>query len=73
VVGSQFDSYGDVYNSGHTRVDAGGTYRLLNQLGWLQRLELVARAQNILNEQYAEVRGFPALGANFLIGLRAGF
>jgi len=73
VVGSQFDSYGDVYNSGHTRVDAGGTYRLLDQLGWLQRLELVARAQNILNEQYAEVRGFPALGANFLIGLRAGF
>jgi vitamin B12 transporter len=73
VVGSQFDSYGDVYNSGHTRVDAGGTYRLLNQLGWLQRLELVARAQNILNEKYAEVRGFPALGANFLIGLRAGF
>jgi vitamin B12 transporter len=73
VVGSQFESFGDLYNSGHTRVDAGGTYRLLNQLGWLQRLELVARAQNILNEQYAEVRGFPALGANFLIGLRAGF
>jgi vitamin B12 transporter len=73
VVGSQFDSYGDVYNSGHTRVDAGGTYRLLNQVGWLQRLDLVARAQNILNERYAEVRGFPALGANFLIGLRAGF
>jgi vitamin B12 transporter len=73
VVGSQFDSYGDVYNSGHTRVDAGGTYRLLNEVGWLQRLDLVARAQNILNERYAEVRGFPALGANFLIGLRAGF
>jgi vitamin B12 transporter len=73
AVSRQFDSYGDVYNSGHTRVDAGGTYRLLNQLGWLQRLELVARAQNILNESYAEVRGFPALGANFLVGLRAGF
>ena len=73
VVSRQFDSYGDIYNSGHTRVDAGGTYRILNQLGWLQRLELVARAQNILNEKYAEVHGFPALGANFLIGLRAGF
>jgi len=73
AVSRQFDSYGDVYNSGHTRVDAGGTYWLLNQLGWLQRLELVARAQNILNESYAEVRGFPALGANFLVGLRAGF
>jgi vitamin B12 transporter len=73
VVSRQFDSYGDIYNSGHTRVDAGGTYRIVNQLGWLQRLELVARAQNILNEKYAEVHGFPALGANFLIGLRAGF
>ena len=73
AVSNQFDSFGDVYNSGHTRVDAGGTYRLLNQFGWLQRLELVARAQNILNESYAEVRGFPALGANFLVGLRAGF
>jgi vitamin B12 transporter len=73
VVSRQFDSYGDIYNSGHTRVDAGGTYRIVNQLGWLQRLELVARAQNILNEKYAEVHGFPALGANFLVGLRAGF
>jgi vitamin B12 transporter len=73
VVSRQFDSYGDIYNSGHTRVDAGGTYRIVNQLGWLQRLELVARAQNIFNEKYAEVHGFPALGANFLIGLRAGF
>jgi vitamin B12 transporter len=73
VVSRQFDSYGDIYNSGHTRVDAGGTYRIVDQFGWLQRLELVARAQNILNEKYAEVHGFPALGANFLIGLRAGF
>jgi len=73
VVSRQFDSYGDIYNSGHTRVDAGGTYRLLGRFGPLQRLELVARAQNILNEKYAEVHGFPALGANFLIGLRAGF
>jgi vitamin B12 transporter len=73
VVSRQFDSYGDLYNSGHTRVDAGGTYRVLDRFGWLQRLELVARAQNILNEKYAEVHGFPALGANFLVGLRAGF
>jgi vitamin B12 transporter len=73
VVSRQFDSYGDIYNSGHTRVDAGGTYRLLDRFGWLQRLELVARTQNILNEKYAEVHGFPALGANFLVGLRAEF
>lgn len=73
VVSRQFDSFGDIYNSGHTRVDAGGTYRVLDRFGWLRRLELVARAQNILNEKYAEVHGFPALGANVLVGLRAGF
>ncbi len=73
VVERQFEPFGDVFNSGYTRVDAGGTYRLVDQYGWLQRLELVARAQNILNERYAEVRGFPALGANVLVGLRAGF
>jgi len=73
VVSRQFDSYGDIYNSGHTRVDAGGTYRVLDRFGWLQRLELVVRAQNIFNEKYAEVHGFPALGASFLGGLRAGF
>jgi vitamin B12 transporter len=73
AISNQFDSFGDVYNSGHTRVDAGGTYRLIQKLGWLQGVDLVARAQNILNESYAEVRGFPALGANFLIGLRTSF
>ena len=73
AISNQFDSFGDVYNSGHTRWDAGGTYRLLEKLGWVHGLDLVARAQNILNESYAEVRGFPALGANFLIGLRASY
>jgi hypothetical protein len=29
--------------------------------------------QNLLNEGYAEVRGFPALGIQGLVGLRASF
>src|SRR5262247_820300 len=52
AISNQFDSYGKVYNSGHTRWDAGGTYRLLEKLGWVHGLDLVARAQNILNESY---------------------
>jgi hypothetical protein len=28
---------------------------------------------NLFNEGYAEVRGFPALGTNFLFGARAAF
>ena len=73
VVSEQFDNFGEVFNSGHTRVDIGGTYRILEQYGYLKGLELTARVQNLLNEGYAEVRGFPALGTNFLLGLRAAF
>jgi outer membrane receptor for ferrienterochelin and colicin len=62
-----------VYNSGHTRVDVGGTYRILNRYAFLQALDLTARVQNLLNEGYAEVRGFPALGIQGLVGLRASF
>ena len=73
VVSEQFDTFGEVYNTGYTRVDIGGTWRILDRMGWLQKLELTARVQNLLNEGYAEVRGFPALGINALVGLRASF
>ena len=73
VMDRQFDAVGDVYNSGHTRVDLGGTWRIVNRVGVLEKLELTARVQNALNEKYAEVRGFPALGINALVGLRASF
>jgi len=62
-----------VYNSGHTRVDLGGTYRLLNRYAFIQSVDLTARIQNLLNEGYAEVRGFPALGISGLAGLRVAF
>jgi outer membrane receptor protein involved in Fe transport len=54
-------------------VDMGGTYRVLEKYNWVQGLDLIVRVQNLLNEGYAEVRGFPALGTNFLVGLRVGF
>jgi vitamin B12 transporter len=73
VVSEQFEQFGEVYNSGSTRVDIGGTWRILERTGWLQKLELTARISNLLNEGYAEVRGFPALGINALVGLRASF
>ena len=73
VVSEQFEAFGEVYNSGYTRVDIGGTWRILERPGWLQKLELTARIQNLLDEGYAEVRGFPALGINALVGLRASF
>jgi vitamin B12 transporter len=74
VVTEQFDSSGGgVYNSGHTRVDIGGAYRLLNRYAFVQSVDLIARIENLLNEGYAEVRGFPALGIHGLAGLRVAF
>ena len=73
VVSSQFETLGDVYNSGHTRIDLGGTWRVLQRYGVLKTLDLTARVQNVLDEKYAEVRGFPAPGIQALVGLRATF
>jgi vitamin B12 transporter len=73
VVTRQFDTLGNVYNSGHTRVDIGGSWRLLERVGVLKALDLTARIQNLLDEGYAEVRGFPSLGLQALLGLRATF
>ena len=69
----QYEAVGDTYNRGHTRVDVGGTFRLVNRYALLQALDLTARVQNLLDEGYSEVRGFPALGVNALVGLRASF
>jgi len=62
-----------VYNDAYSRLDVGGTYRLLQRHGFLQGLDFIWRIQNVLNESYAEVRGFPALGITALAGLRASF
>ncbi|HET7875082.1 MAG TPA: TonB-dependent receptor [Methylomirabilota bacterium] len=71
VVTEQFEPFGAVFNSGHTRVDVGGTWRLVERSGPWPALDVIARIQNLLNEQYAEVRGFPALGITALAGFRA--
>jgi vitamin B12 transporter len=73
AVSRQFEPLGEVYNSGHTRWDIGGTYRLFERIGPVKYVDLTARIQNLLNEGYAEVRGFPALGITGLAGVRVAF
>ncbi len=73
VVSRQFEPLGEVHNSGHTLVNLGGTYRLFEPRSMLRSVDLTARVQNVLDEAYADIRGFPALGINFLAGLRAAF
>lgn len=57
---------------GYTRVDLSARYR------WpvarvLRAIELFGRVENLLDREYEEVAGFPALGANVLVGLRGTF
>ena len=73
VVSRQFESEVVGFNRGYTRVDIGGTFRAVDKYGWLQALDLTLRVQNLLDEGYAEVRGFPALGTQVLVGARARF
>jgi vitamin B12 transporter len=71
----QFEPAGGtwVWNGGYTVVNAGGTYRILNRYSFIQGIDLWTRIQNLTNEDYSEVRGFPALGINALAGLRVTF
>ncbi len=73
AVTRQFERNGDVYNSGHTRVDLGTTVRVLERWGHVKYVDLTGRIQNLLDEGYAEVRGFPALGVTGIVGVRVTF
>jgi len=73
IVSSQFESAAVGRNPGYTRVDVGGNYRLLSKAGPLESLELQVKIENLLDEDYEEVRGFPALGTYYTVGLRATF
>jgi outer membrane receptor protein involved in Fe transport len=73
VVSKQFESATLGRNPGYHRIDIGGTLRLLGRVGRMDRLELTGRVDNVTDEQYTETFGFPALGFNALVGLRAFF
>jgi vitamin B12 transporter len=72
VVSSQFET-ATLRNPGHHRIDVGGTWRLLQRIGLVEKLEFTLRIENLTDERYDEVFGFRALGFNALAGLRAFF
>lgn len=53
-----------VNNDGYARVDFAGGYR------FTPRLSGFARIENLLNQNYQEVLGYPAYRMNFSVGLR---
>ena len=73
AVTRQFEPNGGVYNSGHARIDLGTTFRVLERWSHVKYVDLTGRVQNVLDEAYAEVRGFPALGITGIVGVRVAF
>ena len=62
---SKFDPSGKpIFNDGYAKLNAAGAYHLNNFVS------LFARVENVLNQDYQEVLGFPAYRLNFSAGLR---
>jgi vitamin B12 transporter len=62
---SRFDSNGrPIYNGGYTKLDLAGSYRLSSFASVFGRIE------NLLNQDYEEVLGYPAYRLNFSAGMR---
>jgi vitamin B12 transporter len=61
----KFDSQGrPIYNSGYQKVDLTGAYRMTN---WWS---MFGRVENLLNQDYQEVLGYPSYRLNFSAGMR---
>lgn len=62
---STFDSQGrPIYNGGYARLNLTGSYRLTSNVS------LFGRVENLLNQDYQEVLGYPAYRMTFSTGLR---
>ncbi|HJQ26773.1 MAG TPA: TonB-dependent receptor [Blastocatellia bacterium] len=65
VTGARFDATGRAFfNDGYAKLNLAGAYRLS------RALQLFARVENLLNQDYQEVLGYPAYRLNFSAGLR---
>ncbi|HEV8308767.1 MAG TPA: TonB-dependent receptor [Methylomirabilota bacterium] len=73
VVGSRFEATGQPRSPGYTVVNVGAAYRLPWRWGPLSEVALHVKVTNLLDEDYAEVPGFPALGPHVVAGIRATF
>ena len=63
--GARFNPAGKaIFNDGYVKLNAAGSWLIT------RRLTAFARAENLLNQDYQEVLGFPAYRLNFVAGLR---
>jgi vitamin B12 transporter len=64
VTGVRFMNGQPIFNDGYAKLNAAGSYRAG------RFITLFARAENLLNQDYQEILGFPAYRFNFSAGLR---
>ncbi len=65
ISGARFNPAGKaILNDGYFKLNAAGSYLIT------RRLAAFARVENLLNQDYQEVLGFPAYRLNFVAGLR---
>jgi vitamin B12 transporter len=64
---------GKNFNDGWFRIDLGGSYKIWGRIGVMERVDLIARFNNVTDERYEEALGFPAPPFNALIGVRMAF
>jgi outer membrane cobalamin receptor len=65
VFGARFDSNNQpIFNDGYAKINASGSYRVNRYL------TAFARIENLFNDDYQEVLGYPAYRLNFSAGLR---
>jgi len=64
---SDFDGFGLTRNPGYTRFDVASSYNMG------RGVSLYARATNLLDKQYQEAIGFPALGRDVRVGVNYRF
>lgn len=62
---SRFDAQGrPIFNDGYAKLDLAGAYRFNSYVS------MFARIENLLNQDYEEVLGYPAYRLNFSAGMR---
>ena len=68
-----FAATGKNFNDGYFRIDLGGSYKIWGRAWLMERIDLIARFNNITDERYEEVQGFPAPPFHALVGVRIAF
>jgi vitamin B12 transporter len=65
ITGARFDQNGRaIVNTGYAKLNVSGSYRVHSSVS------LFARVENLLNQDYQEVLGYPAYRLNFIAGVR---